>query len=187
MKYRILAIYIANYSQYHTSDVAFTTLINLQPLGSHTRELELLNLLGSFFVNRTLNDDDRRYDLAMQYWKNTCRPMVYLNNNNDVVNDFVFESYNIAIAYFREQEQTSQTIFNIGILFALKGDIDDAISYLTQATLNDRSDHLICSILLGNLYVLEKNFSLALEHYSKALQFVDEDNQYMKIELYLAS
>ncbi|CAF3138147.1 unnamed protein product [Rotaria sp. Silwood2] len=186
MKYRILAIYIANHSQYHTSDVAFTTLINLQPLGSHARELELLNLLGSFFVNKTLNDDDRRYDLAMQYWKNTCRPMVYLNNNNDVVNDFVFESYNIAIAYFREQEQTSQTIFNIGILFALKGDIDDAISYLTQATLNDRSDRLVCSILLGNLYVLEKNFSLALEHYSKALQFVDENNQYMKIELYLA-
>ncbi|CAF4992969.1 unnamed protein product [Rotaria sp. Silwood1] len=184
-KYRILTMYVAYKSEYLIWNVSFTNLTNLQPLASHTSELELLNLLGSFFVNKTLYDN-KRYDLAMQCWKNTVRPMFYLNNNDDVVNNFVYESYNIAVAYFREQEPTSQTIFSLGILFALKGDIDDAISYLTQTSLNDRSDRLICSILLGNLHVLEKKFSVAVEHYSSALQFVDENDQYMKIELYLA-
>ncbi|CAF1501374.1 unnamed protein product [Didymodactylos carnosus] len=188
MKYHILAIYNAHHSVEHISNHSFTSLINLQPIASHRNELEILNLLASFFVNKTLDGfytEYRRYDLAMEYWRKGIRPMIYLNNNNEyVINDLIHGSYNVAIEYFKEKESVS--ILNLGILSALKGDIDNALSYLTQTNLKDKNDHLISSILLGNLYSMEKKFSIASDYYCNALKFVDDNNQYMKIELYLA-
>lgn len=125
----------------------------------------------------------------MKYWKKIIRPMInFHDNNNDVINNFIYECYNIALEYFKDNQQISENIFNLGVIFTLKGDIDNATLYLTQTKLTNKNDLLICSILLGNLYSLQKNFSNSTEYYSRALTFIDDDDndQYMKIELYLA-
>ncbi|CAF1037354.1 unnamed protein product [Didymodactylos carnosus] len=160
--------------------------------------LELFNLTACLYVHEK-STNFRDFSKAMNIWKKIIIRIMnteFNTKNNYNVNNVIYESYETAIAYYKKQEINSQVLFNLGILFTLQDDVENALSYLTQAMTNsdlDKSDVFLCLIILGNLNVLEQNYSAAVEYYNTATLVSNENisneyisNDYMKIELYLA-